>query len=87
MSKAEAADVVVDEIMAVWNPESIPTSHKPKCVERIKALLKEYENICRNRNRKGKRQLELETAFQGKLKTLFNIANADAIGQIKDPRR
>ena len=82
LSTAEAANVTTDEVMNVWSRASIPTSHKPKCVERVKALSKEMENVSRNQNRRGEAQVKRENAFEKKLTTLFDTAHANALEQI-----
>ena len=80
MTVAEASNITAEEVIAVWEKAALPTSHKPKVVERVKGLAAEYAKVSRNRTRGGEAQLTREAAFEVKMRQLF-----DTVSQFHGP--
>lgn len=86
MTKRESARLAVREIKTLWEQARIPHRAESRCIEKIEALHNKWSTLRKNTQRKSKASLNAEQDFMEDLNNLFDIASADALQKIENPK-
>jgi len=78
----QSASLVIKETIVFWEKARIPTRDIPRCIDKLECLYNEWRNLQKHATRKNEIQKKNEEKFKEKLKDLFDIAHANALGMI-----
>lgn len=80
----DGATQVMKEVLIFWERAQIPTQYPLHCTNKLENLHQEWRNIQRNAGQLFNKQKEDD--FSSKLDNLFDIAHANVLQMIDEPR-
>lgn len=83
----DSADIVADEIMAVYERFGIPTKRKDSIKRKILVDYKEYRKLEKSKNKQATFVRKQENEYKAKLDKFFDVAHHMVLTMIKDEKR
>lgn len=79
----DSAQVVIQEVIEVWNKSGIPTRQQNHCNEKLIKIHQNWLLLKKNKTRASEAQKKRENSFTADLDKLFDIAHSNALNLIK----